>query len=531
MQRLMNKRGLGILLSLLALLLAVAGCGSSEEPTPTPAAVRTSLPTLPTISPFSPPIPTPTPAPAAQSPGDEGAADQEAESEVLLAALAQNRIIVHTASMSLEVDNVASTIDGITVLAADMHGWVVNSDRSSRHSGSIAIRIPAGSLEEALRRLDAMALKTVSRAVTSEDVTDEYVDNQSRLVSLRATEQRVLSFLDRAQDVEEALLVQKELADLQLRIEEAQGRLNYLGQVAAFSLVEVSLRLTPKIIAVNAGTDNSVRVGQTERFRAFFVAPPGIDDFSFVWDFGDGTVSGGSGSAPMADGQRVTATVNHVYNDDLDSPYIATIKLTGTGEGGIAEGSDSLLVEVRQIPTIEVFAGDDRTVKEGNKVVYSASFTRPDELWDYEYSWDFGDGSPTQQGEPEEGASSIEITYAFANYRPQAYPVVLTVSAMSEVGRVSASDSFSVRVTESESLVVGDWNIAETLKEAVRTLSIVARSLTTALIWLVILGGPMLLVVAGVFFLGNRNGAVGSACRRLIGGVKRFLSDNRTLQK
>ena len=144
----------------------------------------------------------------------------------------------------------------------------------------------------------------------------------------------------------------------------------------------------------------------------------------------------------MADGQRVTATANHVYNDDLDSPYIATIKLTGTGEGGIAEGSDSLLVEVRQIPTIEVFAGDDRTVQEGNKVVYSASFTRPDELWDYEYSWDFGDGSSTQQGEPEEGASSIEITYAFANYRPQAYPVVLTVSAMSEVGRVSASDSF-----------------------------------------------------------------------------------------
>lgn len=529
MRRLMNKRGFAILLVLLGLLLAVAGCGSSEE------AIPTAPPPTPTVLPSLPPLAIPTPVPAAQEPADEGATDQDAESEVLLAALAQNRIIVHTASMSLEVDDVARTIDGITVLASDLHGWVVNSDRSSRHSGAIAIRVPAGSLEEALRRVDAMALKTVSRAVTSEDVTDEYVDNQSRLASLRATEQRVLSFLDRAQNVEEALLVQEELADLQLRIEEAQGRLNYLGQVAAFSLLEVSLRLTPTVIAVNAGPDSSVRVGEVERFRASFAAPPGVDEFSFVWDFGDGTVIGGSGSAPMADGQRVTATVNHVYNDDLDSPYIATIKLTGTGEGGIAEGSDSLLVEVRQIPTIEVFAGDDRTVEEGNKVVYGASFTRPDELWDYEYSWDFGDGSPTQQGEPEEGASSIETAYAFANYRPQAYPVVLTVSAMSEVGRVSASDSFSVRVTESESLVVGDWNIAETVKEAVRTLSIVARSLTTTLIWLVILGGPVLLVIAGVFFLGNRNDAVGNACRSLIRGVirgmKRVFSDNKTLQK
>ncbi len=478
-----------------------------------------------------PAAPTPSPLPATQPPGDEGAADQEseasAESEVLLAALAQNRIIVHTARMSLEVGDVARSIDGITALAADLRGWVVSSDRSSRHSGSVAIRVPAVSLEEALRRLDAMALKTVSRAVTSEDVTDEYVDNQSRLASLRATEQRLLSFLDRAQNVEEALLVQKELADLQLRIEEAQGRLNFLGQIAAFSLVEVSLRLTPMTIEVDAGPDSSVRVGQVERFRASFVAPPDINDFSFVWDFGDGTSIMGSGSAPTAGGGQVTATVNHIYNDDLDSPYIATINLTGTGEGGIAEGSDSLLVSVRQIPTIEVFAGDDRTVEEGDKVIYSASFTRPEDLWDYEYSWNFGDGSPTQQGVPEEGATRIEATHSFADYRPTAYPVALTVSAMSEVGRVSASDQFSVQVTEVQSLIVGEWDIDGTVRAAVRALSMVSRAATTALIWLAILGGPVLLVVAGISYLGNRN----SAFRRLWGGVKKVLSDDRPLQE
>ena len=214
MQRLMNKRGLAILLSLLTLLLAVAGCGSGDAPAPDEPA--------PTSAPqgqleFELPVPAATQIPAApaiQPPGDEGAADQEseasAESEVLLAALAQNRIIVHTAHMSLEVDDVALTIDGITALAADLHGWVVSSDRfQAQRVYRYACRL---SLEEALQRLDAMALKTVSRAVTSEDVTDEYVDNQSRLASLRATEQRVLSFLDRAQDVEEALLVQKELA-------------------------------------------------------------------------------------------------------------------------------------------------------------------------------------------------------------------------------------------------------------------------------------------------------------------------------
>ena len=84
-----------------------------------------------------------------------------------------------------------------------------------------------------------------ARTITSQDVTDEYVDSQSRLASMRATEQRLLSFLEQAESVEDALRVQKELSDLQLRIEETQGRLNFLSQTAAYSLIEVSLRLAP----------------------------------------------------------------------------------------------------------------------------------------------------------------------------------------------------------------------------------------------------------------------------------------------
>ncbi len=495
----MNRR-LGALLAFTVLLLAAiavcTGCGAADPEPPDRGMPAQADEARPEATPAARP-PTPPAAPALKESADRGG------TLVQLAPLPQNRIVVHTARMALVVDDVARTIDSIAVVARDLGGWVVNSDRSSKHSGNIAIRVPAQSLDEAFLRLESLAQKVESRAVASEDVTDEYVDSQSRLVSLRATEERLLSFLDRAQNVDEALRVQKEVSNLQLQIEEIQGRLNFLGQTAAYSLIEVSLKLPAEEIEVDAGDDLSIRVGQAARFRASFAAPPDLDDFSFAWDFGDGSSIGDSGSVLRPDGKRVTATVNHVYRDDLDSPYIVTIDLTGTGRDGRGEGSDSLEVSVSRVPTIEVFAGEDRTVEEGDKVDYSASFTRPEELWDYQYQWDFSDGSPTVTGKPEEGATRVETTHVFSDYRPTAYTTGLTVSAMSDAGRVFGSASFSVQVTESGGFLIGGWNVGGTAKTAVWVLSAVARAALMVITWVGILS-PVILVVGGIVYLVNR---------------------------
>ena len=196
---------------------------SQTEPTPAPRAV-------------------PTPAPVAEDSGGSDA-NVDANVRVQLASFAQSRIIVHTARMTMVVENIADAVDRIGGVAESLNGWVVSSDRSSSSTGAIAIRVPAASLDEAFRQLEALAIDVESRAVTSQDFTDEYVDTQSRLVSLRATEQRLLSFLERSANVEEALLVEAQLSNLLQEIEAAQGRLNYLGETSAYSLIEVSLKI------------------------------------------------------------------------------------------------------------------------------------------------------------------------------------------------------------------------------------------------------------------------------------------------
>ena len=425
---------------------------------------------------------------------------------VRLSPLAQNRIVVHSAHTSIVVDDVAAGLDRITEVAVSLGGWLVSSERKSRHAGRAAIRVPAASLDEALARIEAAAQDVASRSITSEDVTDQYVDTQSRLSGLQATQQRLLGFLDQAQNVEEALMVQEQLASIQFQIEEMQGRLNYFDQVSAFSLIQADLTLAPLPMRVDAGQDATFRASEPAKFRATFAPPDDIDEFKFVWDFGDGSTLAGYSSTLTPNGNRVTATVNHTYSNSDDSPYIVSVTLTGTGEGGIAEGMDSLLATIVEVPVIEVFAGDHRTVEEGEEARYTASFTAPGELWDYEYEWDFGDGSPIVAGTIDAG-TRIEVAHAYADYRSYSYPAQVTVSAMSEAGPVSASASFSVEVTESAGFLVGGWDAGNTLRDAVRTLSAVGIVLLYVLIWAVVFSP---LIVLGFFLfrmasrLGNR---------------------------
>ena len=292
---------------------------------------------------------------------------QSGGADIVASLPAQQRIIIRTVDMQLTVADVAAAVDQVAALAGRSGGWVVSSDRSARHGGHISIRVPAGSLDSAIVRLRELALKVESEISTSQDVTDEYVDIQSRLKGLRATEDRLLEIMQQADDVEDALNVQLELSNLQTRIEQIEGRIKYLEQTSAYSLINVGLRASPLALPADAGLDRTFAVGATARFRATFQPPEGIDSFSWRWDFGDGSRPvEGTASAPTTNaGERITATVTHIYNDERDSPYIVEFTLTGTGESGLAEGEDTFIATVIKTPEIAVFAGESQAVEGG----------------------------------------------------------------------------------------------------------------------------------------------------------------------
>ena len=400
---------------------------------------------------------------------------------------AQRRIIIRTVNMSIVVDDIQSTMDEIAKLADRSGGWVVSTDRREKHTGRISIRIPAVDLESSIEALRGIAKDVESEISTSEDVTDEYYDLQSRLKNQLATEAALIRLLDRAENVEHALAVQRELTTVQENVERIQGRIKLLEETSAYSLVTVNLSLAPVDMTVDAGPDKSVAVHAPVRFKATFRPPEGVDRHEVTWDFGDGDPVTISRTAPTAnEGERVTATVTHQFHDPTDSPFIVQVKIRSFGEGGIAEGEDSVTVTVSEIPVIEVFAVSEYMVTENEEVEFFGSFTRPQGLTNVRYRWEFGDGSPSVEGPVDEGVTELAATHAYSNYRPQEYRARLTVTADSVVGEVAASQDIYVQVQEDIGLIVGGFRIGDTFKSAVRTLSMVVSALTDIVIWLAI---------------------------------------------
>ena len=413
----------------------------------------------------------------------------------------QQRIIVRTVDMGIIVPDVPGAAEEILATTRNYGGWQVTSDRSRTHRASLAVRVPAERLDEFVDLVREMSERVEYETSNSQDVTDQYVDNEARLNGLRRTEERLFEFLERAGNIEDALNVQRELAAIQLEMEAIQGRLRFLSQTAAFSLVNLSLTTRPGGMEVEIGQDAATyRAGLSAVFRATFEAPEGVEEFRFTWDFGDGTDPvEGTRTAPTTNpGERVTATVSHTYFDTEQSPYIVQLELNGIGDAGVFEGSDTLIATVTEVPGIEVFAGENRVVDEGDELEYSGSFTRPESLWDFEFHWDFGDGTATVVGVPAEGSTRALAAHTYRDYRPDSYEVLLTVTAQSEAGEVKGTGSFRVQVNEVEGFIVAGWDVGGTAKSAVRALTAIAQVLAIVLIWVGILSPVWLAVLAVV---------------------------------
>lgn len=200
-------------------------------------------------------------------PAAGGAATAQAGDSPPLSSILDRKIIF-TAGITLSVKDVAGSFSEVSRLATSVGGFVerssfANAEDVKDRTASLALRVPAARYEEtlaSLRGLTGGSVKTESS--NSSEVTEEYTDLQSRIRNLERTEQQYLTLLGRATTIQEILTVQDRLDGVRLQIEQIQGRLNVLDDLADLATIDVTL--VPLLPARVSGDDGPK--GVTEAF-------------------------------------------------------------------------------------------------------------------------------------------------------------------------------------------------------------------------------------------------------------------------
>lgn len=153
--------------------------------------------------------------------------------------------IVKTASLDLLVgkDGFEEAFERAQLVAGKYGGFVVSSSsRGTRvRSGELVLRVPAASFERALADLRDLG-RVEGESVSGEDVSAQFVDLEARLRTWEAQEAVLLRLMDRATSVEDTLRIQRELQDVQLRIEQIRGQLRVLRDRTELATIAVSIR-------------------------------------------------------------------------------------------------------------------------------------------------------------------------------------------------------------------------------------------------------------------------------------------------
>lgn len=144
--------------------------------------------------------------------------------------------ILFSASLSLIVKNPDSANYHIQKIAEKYKGYI-NQTGTYR----AVIRVKSEYLNEAVNDISGLG-KVQAKNLTGQDVTEEYSDYKIRLENAVKSRERYLELLAKAENVEAALQVEKELERLNGTIDILKGKMNRIDHLSEYSTITVNLK-------------------------------------------------------------------------------------------------------------------------------------------------------------------------------------------------------------------------------------------------------------------------------------------------
>lgn len=189
---------------------------------------------------------------AALSAGGAFAEQGDADESPIGVVSPTDRKVIYDAEMQLEDAETRATFERLTALVQGSGGFVAAAtvqeveEEDDQPFISMTVRVPADRLTATLTAIRQEADRVVSESLSSQDVTEEFVDIEAQLRNLRALETELLALLAELRDNTDAdpsklLQVFDQIRQTRGEIERLEGRKQLLENLVAMATLQIGI--------------------------------------------------------------------------------------------------------------------------------------------------------------------------------------------------------------------------------------------------------------------------------------------------
>lgn len=198
-----------------------------------------------------------------------------------------NRKLIKKVYLELQTLAFTNTLNFVLDEVKSEGGYVENSNISgneifenSRRSASLIIRIPSEMTDVFVNLLGDNA-NVISKREETEDITKEFVDTESRIKMLQIEQERLLSFLEKAETLEDMITLEDRLGDVRYELEGYASTLKTYENLVDYSTINISIYEVKEIVTKVEKKSALTRMSNGLR-NTFTNIKDGFTNF-FVW--------------------------------------------------------------------------------------------------------------------------------------------------------------------------------------------------------------------------------------------------------
>lgn len=165
--------------------------------------------------------------------------------------------IIKTGNIRFETNDLAATYNQM-ITAVKKHNAIIQNDNEGKEYESvyrrIMVRVPSKNFDLFLNDISKGVSYFDNKEISSQDVTEEYIDIDARLKAKKILETRYLELLNKANKVSEMLEIEAQLSAIREEIEAKEGQLRYMQSQVSMSTITIEFY---KKVAEDGGATSS----------------------------------------------------------------------------------------------------------------------------------------------------------------------------------------------------------------------------------------------------------------------------------